>query len=165
MAGPEGKPAGGLDRNAGSGQPSRMPRFAPALVAATLWLPAPPAQALTAEEMAGTYEDLEGHNTCAANPARLDVLRGPDHVVFSWPEPTEIYNGAVATGVTYDLIEERGDTLVLRQEGESRRTDDGAVVVWLLRPTDQGFCWGRTDWPVIRCEHPFRRCGDAPPVS
>ncbi len=126
------------------------------------------AAALTAEEMAGEWESVDGsNNTCAANPARLSVQRGPDHVIFDWPEPFAVYDGSIRDRVDYDILEERPDALVLRLEGETRRTDDGDMVVWLLRPNAarDTFCWGRTDWPVIRCEHPYRRCADAAPTS
>ncbi len=124
--------------------------------------------ALTAEEMEGSYESVDGlNNTCATNPARLSVTRDPDHVTFDWPVPFTVFDGSQRTRVDYDLVEERSDALVLRLEGETRRTDAGAVVVWLLRPdaARQGFCWGRTDWPVIRCEHAYRRCPDLAPTS
>ncbi len=139
------------------------------LVLALLPLLAPAAApALTAEEMEGSYESVAGtDNTCAANPARLSVTRNPDHVSFDWPQPFAVFDGSVRSRVDYDLIEERPDALVLRLEGETRRTATGEVVIWLMRPdaARQGFCWGRTDWPVIRCEHAYRRCPDMAPTS
>jgi hypothetical protein len=124
--------------------------------------------ALTAEEMEGQYEQVnDPDNACATNPATLSVTRNPDHLAFDWPVPFEIYDGSTRSGVTYDLIEERSDALVLRLEGETRRTDSGDLVIWLLRPTADrsGFCWGRTDWPLVRCESPYQRCSDAAPTS
>ncbi len=57
------------------------------------------AAALTAEEMAGEWESVDGsNNTCAANPARLSVQRGPDHVIFDWPNPLRSMTAASVTG-------------------------------------------------------------------
>jgi hypothetical protein len=129
---------------------------------------AAPVAALTAEEMEGNWESVDGSdNTCAANPARLTVERGPDHVIFDWPEPFAVYDGSIRNRVDYDILEERPDALVLRLEGETRRTEGGDRVIWLMRPdaARDSFCWGRTDWPVIRCEHPYRRCADLAPTS
>jgi hypothetical protein len=129
---------------------------------------ATPIPALTAEEMVGNWESVDGaHNTCEANPARLTVSRNPDHVTFDWPEAFTVFDGTERSRVDYDLIEERSDALVLRLEGEVRRTEAGETVVWLLRPDQarNGFCWGRTDWPLVRCEHAYRRCADPAPTS
>lgn len=139
------------------------------LLALLLALLAPAAApALTAEEMEGRYESVDGtDNTCATNPARLSVTRDPDHITFDWPVPFTVFDGSERTRVDYDLVEERPDALVLRLEGETRLTASGETVIWLLRPdaARHGFCWGRTDWPVIRCEHAYRRCPDMAPTS
>jgi hypothetical protein len=140
----------------------------PATLTLLLALAPSAAAALTAEEMAGPYESVDGNdNTCAANPATLSVRRGPDHVTFDWPVPFTVFDGSSRTHVAYDLLEERADALALRLEGETRLTEAGEVVIWLLRPTPDrdGFCWGRTDWPLMRCEHAYRRCADAAPTS
>lgn len=124
--------------------------------------------ALEAEEMEGLWEAVDGqNNSCAVNPARLSVTRGPDHVSFDWPVPFVVFDGSLRSRVDYDLAEERPDALVLRLEGETRRTDGGERVVWLLRPNPDRsqFCWGRTDWPLIRCENTYRRCPDMAPTS
>lgn len=126
------------------------------------------ATAFMAEDMEGRYEAVDGSaNTCAHNPARLTIRRTPDHLSFDWPVPMTIFDGSTSRGVTYDLLEERADALVLRLEGETRRTDGGQPVIWLLRPNPDlsGFCWGRTDWPTLHCESAYRRCEQAAPTS
>jgi hypothetical protein len=134
--------------------------------AAALALSPPPAAALTAEDMAASYETADGTgNTCRVNPARLSVTRAPDTVIFDWPQPMTVFDGTVRTRVTYDLIGEGPGALALRLQGDTRRTASGAPVTWLLRPRPDGFCWGRADWPAIRCESAYRRCGDTIPTS
>ena len=98
--------------------------------------------------------------SCATNPHQLDFMAQPPHALFQWQTPKVDPSGAMVSGERYDLLDYDDKTLTLRQEGDSRRTDSGAHPIWILRLTDdpKGYCWGRTDWPVVRCEDAQLRC-------
>lgn len=131
-----------------------------------LALPAHGESALMAG-LAGQYGSVGNPDyACATNPVQLSFTEFPPHARFSWAFPRQIFNETTATEAVYDLISEVPGGLLLRLEGEERRTASGAPVVWVLRPDSdlQGFCWGRTDWPMVQCVNPFVRC-DAAPIS
>ena len=101
--------------------------------------------------------------SCAANPHQLDFMAYPPHALLSWSKPRFDENGLPTTGERYDILSNDDTSLTLRLEGDSRRTDTGARAIWVLRLTTnpQGYCWGRTDWPVVRCERQQVRCDNA----
>ena len=101
--------------------------------------------------------------TCAANPHQLDFMTYPPHALLSWSKPRFDENGLPTTGERYDILSNDDSSLILRLEGDNRRTDTGAQAIWVLRLTTnpQGYCWGRTDWPVVRCERQQVRCDNA----
>ena len=116
-------------------------------------------------QLAGPYGAVDDPAySCAQNPIDLRFEDQPPHAVFSWNSPRQIFDDSTTTKVIYDLVEEVPNGLVMRLEGENRMTEAGDPVVWILRPDAdlRGFCWGRTDWPVVRCEPRFRRCDLAP---
>ena len=102
-------------------------------------------------------------NSCAANPHQLDFMALPPHALLSWSKPRFEENGLPTTGERYDILSNDDTSLTLRLEGDNRRTDTGAQAIWVLRLTTnpQGYCWGRTDWPVVRCEQQQVRCDNA----
>ena len=101
--------------------------------------------------------------SCAANPHQLDFMALPPHALLSWSKPRFDENGLPTTGERYDILSNDDTSLTLRLEGDNRRTDTGAQAIWVLRLTTnpQGYCWGRTDWPVVRCEQQQVRCDNA----
>lgn len=105
--------------------------------------------------------------SCEANPATLSIIPSPPHLVFDFARPAEIYDGRTTSRTVYDLRDVTDTGIVARLEGETRLTDDGDVVVWILRPWPDydGFCWGRTDWPLLNCVAPHIRCQDNAPTS
>jgi len=59
----------------------------------------------------------------------------------------------------YNVLDESGRILRMQIEDESRRTDDGRVVVWdLVLLSEDSFCWHRTDWRPGGCTRPLTRC-------
>ncbi|MFN0115605.1 MAG: hypothetical protein ACKVPY_13105 [Paracoccaceae bacterium] len=124
----------------------------------------PAAAAPVPDGVAGLYGDAADRAlSCAENPHELSFLPSPPHAFLIWSKPAMDASGRLRTGERYDLLEARQGELVLRLEGESRRTDDGGLPIWIMRFTAEGYCWGRTDWPVVRCERPQVRCWQ--PVS
>ena len=105
--------------------------------------------------------------SCADNPVTLDFTAAPPHAVFSWDFPSDTVVGPDRLREVYDLVGPTAGGLLMRLEGEPRRTDSGERPVWILRPAPDfsGFCWGRTDWPLMRCVGGHHRCEAVPPVS
>lgn len=100
--------------------------------------------------------------SCAANPHQLDFMASPPHALFNWQDPWIDQGGTTVTGRRYDLLDHDAATLTLRLEGDTARTDDGRPPTWILRLTanPSGYCWGRADWPVVRCEDRQLRCDE-----
>jgi hypothetical protein len=98
--------------------------------------------------------------SCATNPHQLDFMAQPPHALFNWAKPWTDEAGNTVSDQRYDLLSTQGNTLILRLEGDTRRTATGDRPIWILRQTTQpqGYCWGRTDWPAIHCENQQLRC-------
>ena len=98
--------------------------------------------------------------SCAANPHVLDFMIQPPHALFNWAKPWTDTEGQTISGQRYDLLSTQDNTLILRLEGDTRRTATGDRPIWMLRQTTQpqGYCWGRTDWPAVHCENQQVRC-------
>ena len=98
--------------------------------------------------------------SCATNPHNLDFMAQPPHALFNWAKPWTDEAGQTISGQRYDLLSTQDNTLILRLEGDTRRTATGDRPIWMLRKTSQpqGYCWGRTDWPAVHCENQQVRC-------
>ena len=134
-------------------------------VLALLFLLAAPAQAQSVfDRAAGLYGDAtDPALSCAANPHELSFIDSPPHAFFTWAEPAPDAQGRMRSVDRYDLEGVTDNALFLELEGSPERTADGRRPVWILRLTVDGYCWGRQDWPLIRCERPQLRCDQ--PVS
>ena len=115
----------------------------------------------------GKFGATEGLATCALNPHMFGTMQSPPHVILTWTIPVSQQGAAPSDQAVYDLLSADGDVLTLRREGENLTGPDGAPAFHLLRRTvnPDGYCWGRTDWPVIRCEEQQVRCDTPAPVS
>lgn len=103
--------------------------------------------------------------SCTANPHRLEVMVRPPHMTLTWTAPVPDPRGGRTERLVYDMIGADASTLTLRLEGETRVASYGGPVIWTLRRTEDGYCWARPDWPVIRCEDRQLRCDAAAPTS
>ena len=121
------------------------------------------AQDLT-DAMRGTYGSAtDPAGSCASNPHRMDFVFNPPHLVLLWKAPWTTTQGVQEFDRRYDLLAMDVSTFTLRWEDDPGRTDTGDHPIWILRRTTQpeGYCWGRMDWPQMRCEDQQVRC-DAP---
>lgn len=105
--------------------------------------------------------------TCALNPHRVTFSPDRARASFRWDGPMINYEGEVDQEGTYSVLDHGEDYLVLALDGESRLTQDGVPVVWImrLRPDGSGYCWGRTDWAEEVCVDLYRRCPAPPAIS
>lgn len=128
-------------------------------------LAAAPVQAQSVfDRAAGLYGDAtDPALSCSANPHDLGFMSNPPHALFTWTKPAADAQGRMRTVDRYDLEGATDNTLLLELEGSPERTADGRRPVWILRLTVDGYCWGRQDWPLIRCERQQIRCDQ--PVS
>ena len=120
------------------------------------------------DRAAGLYGNADpSEQSCATNPHQLSFSDSPPHADFRLAMPVTAYDGSVSDHFRYDIITHDDNSITMRLEGESRRTVTGERVIWILRLTSdpQGYCWGRTDWPLLRCEHPATRCDQVAPSS
>jgi hypothetical protein len=103
--------------------------------------------------------------TCEVNP--ITITFSADGLVMTSTMAQTIidYEGKQRISGDYAVQGADAGGLALALEGESRLTDAGDPVVWVLRPTPDGFCWGRTDWAETACESYHVRCGEAAPLS
>ncbi|QYZ68135.1 hypothetical protein [Neotabrizicola shimadae] len=136
-----------------------------AALTALLALCAAPAAAQSVfDRAAGLYGDAKDPAlSCTANPHRLSFIDSPPHAFFTWAEPTPDAQGRMRSVDRYDLEGATDTTLLLELEGSPERSAEGQRPVWILRLSTDGYCWGRQDWPLIRCERPQVRCDQ--PVS
>ena len=105
--------------------------------------------------------------SCTTNPHRLDVTGPRPHVELTWTRPAADPEAGATTHSRYDVLTADPGSITLRREGSRLRADDGGPVIWIMRPTadPDGYCWGRADRPIVYCERPQIRCGDAAPTS
>lgn len=114
----------------------------------------------------GTYGSAtDPAGSCDTNPHQLDFLARPPHLMLIWPAPWIDQAGETIQSRRYDILGQEGNAFILRNEDETQSTDSGDRPIWILRPTSDpaGYCWGRTDWPAVRCEDQQLRCDK--PVS
>ena len=122
----------------------------------------------TLSRLEGVYGSVgDAELSCATNAHRLSFASNPPHAFLEWQEDWVMDGGLLSNRAVYDLVGEAGDALILRLEGEHRRTDSGQRVIWIMRPNADysGYCWGRTDWPLVRCVDPQIRCEVEAPTS
>jgi hypothetical protein len=103
--------------------------------------------------------------SCDANPHHLEVMTSPPHLMLTWGKSAPDPRGGRTGHLVYDMLAADAATLTLRLEGETRAASDGGPVIWTLRQTEDGYCWARPDWPVMRCEDRQLRCDAAAPTS
>lgn len=118
--------------------------------------------------MTGTYGAL--HSTalsCRENPHHLTFSADRRRALFRMEREVTDYEGKHRREAAYSVLGHDDSSITMALDGESRRTAAGAPVIWILRivPTIDGYCWGRTDWPPLQCNHTQIRCEDPPPAS
>lgn len=100
--------------------------------------------------------------SCAANPHTIQFMAQPPHAFLTWDQAYTAPDGAQVSLRRFDLESMDDRMLTLREEG-GQRLPDGTRPTWFLRLTDspKGYCWGRADWPVVRCEDQQVLCSEA----
>lgn len=118
------------------------------------------------DSAAGRYGSaIDPMQSCEANPHQLSFMDNPPYAMFHWSLPRLDAGGRMSSADTYDLREVTGSTLMLQREGDAPLPETGRRPLWILRLTDSGYCWGRADWPLVRCINPAVRCDNAAPTS
>ena len=123
-----------------------------------------PAQADELEAFRGLYGSASDPAlSCAANPHRLDFFGARLHAVLEWQKPWFTTQGREVSQRRFDLLQRAEGALVLEEDGPAERLEDGSLPIWQLRLTEapKGYCWGRADWPVMRCEDQQVACTQA----
>lgn len=137
------------------------------LLCLALMLAAAPARADIFDDLSGRFGSTFSPNTCARNPHRVafDASRSRAH--FVWDQPITDFRGEERLEGSYEVLGHDDSSVTMRIEGETRLTDDGAPVIWIMRRVAalDGYCWGRTDWPAGRCENVTIRCPEVAPTS
>ncbi len=111
------------------------------------------------ERAAGLYGSAnDPTQSCSANPHELSFIDTPPHALFRWRMPRPDRDGRMSTEETYDMRGADATALTLLREGDAPLVETGRRPVWLLRLTEGGYCWGRADWPLVRCIEPAVRC-------
>ncbi|WP_156790627.1 hypothetical protein [Rhodobacter ferrooxidans] len=130
---------------------------------------ASPATAQTVfERAAGTYGSASDPAlSCASNPHTLSFEQSPPHAIFRWNVPRPDPDGRISHEDIFDLRGSTDTTLSMQREGEARLPETGRRPTWILRLTANpaGYCWGRQDWPLVRCVNPAVRCDSETPTS
>lgn len=116
-----------------------------------------------ADDFAGPFGSASDPATsCAQNPHTITFLAQPPHAFLTWDHAFTAPDGAEIAFRRFDLEAKDTRMLTLREEGGAR-LPDGSRPTWFLRLTDtpKGYCWGRADWPVVRCEDQQLLCSQA----
>lgn len=104
---------------------------------------------------------------CKANPHHVSFFQNNTRVRIEWQSDITDYHGQQVNWAEYTVQGATALGIAMALDGETRLTDAGAPVVWVMRPVKgfDGYCWGRTDWPDARCIAPHMRCPDAASTS
>lgn len=116
-----------------------------------------------ADDFAGPFGSASDPATsCATNPHTITFMAQPPHAFLHWDHAVTDATGAETTLRRFDLVGRSDRMLTLLEEG-GPRLPDGSRPTWLLRLTEspRGYCWGRADWPVVRCEDQQLLCSAA----
>lgn len=106
------------------------------------------------------------HRTCEKNPTQIQFSPDRKRVEFRYPQHVYDYAGEWKQQHWYSVFSSDSDGIVMALDDEQRRTPDGKLVVWVLKPLpDDMYCWGRTDWPSTGCIIIYVRCPELPPLS
>ncbi|NBZ86574.1 hypothetical protein [Stagnihabitans tardus] len=118
-----------------------------------------PAKADIFDRLSGSFgvPDLP-EESCAENPAFSHFTADRSRVTFSWVRPVVSYTGAMITSYGGTVVATAPDSITMRRDNETRRDPSGALVLWIMRATPEGYCWTRSDWPPDECL-PTVRCG------
>lgn len=135
-----------------------------ALIAVSL---ATPLVAQTAPDIAaGRYGSATNPlESCTTNPHELSFIANPPHALFLWSLPRPDRSGRLSREEVYDLRDANKTSLSMQREGDAPLPETGRRPTWILRLTETGYCWGRADWPLVRCVEPAIRCNNDSPTS
>lgn len=104
--------------------------------------------------------------SCHRNPHTIRFSQDHTRVEFVWSTPMTDYLKNQRISGNYTVISHDNDGIVMAMDGETRRTPEGELVVWVLKMLPENmYCWGRTDWPSTGCIAIHIRCPDLPPLS
>ncbi len=120
------------------------------------------------DDLSGTFGSLtQSETTCRLNPHRTTFSADRATVRLAWAAPFTDYRGEARTEGRYTILGHDAVSITMRAEGETRLTEAGDPVVWIMRRTAgiDGYCWGRTDWPEARCIGVHVRCPEVAPSS
>jgi hypothetical protein len=103
-----------------------------------------------------------GVDTCRDNPHSVRFSADRTRVAFRWGGDIRDYRGEWRAAADYSVLGHDDTGITMALDGETRLTDAGNPVVWILRPVKglDGYCWGRTDWPLLRCIAVNVRCAE-----
>ncbi|MBT0959281.1 hypothetical protein IV417_17975 [Alphaproteobacteria bacterium KMM 3653] len=134
----------------------------PLTLAALLLTPATGAQADIFDELHGSVWafDTRLGMRCHENAHTIHFNADRTEAYFAWDTPMVNYKNEIDQDATYDVIEHDDTSITLYLHEESRVTESGSPVVWILRlPDATTYCWDRTDWLPGQCTHVHVRCG------
>lgn len=127
-------------------------------IAVLLVLAPLPGKADIYDRLSGTFGDpLVQEESCDTNPVFSRFTADHSRVTFNWTRPVLSYTGAMITAFGGTLVATAPDSISILRDSETRITRDGAKIVWIMRATDDGYCWTRADMrgeacqPVLRC--------------
>jgi hypothetical protein len=116
----------------------------------------------------GTYGSAtDPSQSCATNPHVLSFQPSLRHAMFTWSAPRPDSDGNISVEDIYDMRGSTDSTLSMQREGEAPLPETGRRAMWILRLTSNpaGYCWGRQDWPLVRCINAAVRCDSETPTS
>jgi hypothetical protein len=107
---------------------------------------------------AGEWGWPDGQNTCQLNPQTFRFSGDRNTLTISWKHT---HDPAI-----YHLTDASEGVFVADIEGETRLTDAGAPVRWMLFMTgEDSFCWHRMDWDSGMCTKDQIKCPTSVPNS
>lgn len=102
-------------------------------------------------KVAGTWEWKHHIGTDRYNPHTITFSDDNKIANFTTMKPFKSH-GNLISFYTYNVLSNDDKSITMSLNGETRKTDSGDLVVWILflKGTDV-YCWRRTDWKSSAC--------------
>ncbi|MBI2306127.1 MAG: hypothetical protein HYU78_02380 [Rhodocyclales bacterium] len=108
--------------------------------------------------VSGKWAWSDKADQCTENPHYISFAPDRKTAYFRVKKPFE-HEGKMVSEYSYTVLYSEGNTITMLVNGETRRTDYGDRVVWVLILKDPAtYKWRRTDWPPSNSTPNVRRC-------
>lgn len=109
-------------------------------------------------KVTGTWEWKERIGTEKSNPHTIKFTDNNTTAVFTREKPIKNQDGKFEDFYSYKVLSHDENTITMFLSGETRKTESGDLVIWILVLKDPDvYCWRRTDWKPTSCTKEIHR--------